>query len=103
MKCAARNHKTGDFNQEKRLRRKLRRQLQQDRDNGWKSRTKEFEKAWKDKNPQKATKKFEKDIIEPIETRRCHMLNAVYETGELFFGTCDSGGVGGAVSARAPQ
>ncbi|KAK6765655.1 hypothetical protein RB195_025520 [Necator americanus] len=41
----------GDFNQEKRLRRKLRRQLQQDRDNEWTSRAMEFEKAWEDKNP----------------------------------------------------
>ncbi|KAK6762434.1 hypothetical protein RB195_023234 [Necator americanus] len=49
--CAARS--TGDFNQKKRLRRKLRRQLQQDRDNEWTSRAKEFEKAWEDKNPRK--------------------------------------------------
>ncbi|KAK6761855.1 hypothetical protein RB195_022806 [Necator americanus] len=42
--CVA--HSTGDFNQEKRLRRKLRRQLQQDRDNEWTSRATEFEKAW---------------------------------------------------------
>ncbi|KAK6761254.1 hypothetical protein RB195_022353 [Necator americanus] len=41
--CVARS--TGDFNREKRLRRKLRRQQQQDRDNEWTSRTKEFEKA----------------------------------------------------------
>ncbi|KAK6763320.1 hypothetical protein RB195_023868 [Necator americanus] len=33
----------GDFNQEKRLRRKLRRQLQKDRDNEWTSRAMEFE------------------------------------------------------------
>ncbi|KAK6761377.1 hypothetical protein RB195_022439 [Necator americanus] len=39
---------------EKRLRRKLRRQLQQDRDNEYTSRAKEFEKARKDKNPRKA-------------------------------------------------
>ncbi|KAK6760388.1 hypothetical protein RB195_021743 [Necator americanus] len=45
---------TGDFNQERRLRRKLRRQLQQDCDNEWTSRAKEFEKAWEDKNPRKA-------------------------------------------------
>ncbi|KAK6765269.1 hypothetical protein RB195_025268 [Necator americanus] len=44
----------GDFNQEKRLRRKLRRQLQQDRDNEWTSRAMEFEKAWEDRNPRKA-------------------------------------------------
>ncbi|KAK6743812.1 hypothetical protein RB195_010859 [Necator americanus] len=44
----------GDFNQEKRLRRKLRRQLQQDRGNEWKSRAMEFEKAWEDRNPRKA-------------------------------------------------
>ncbi|KAK6752126.1 hypothetical protein RB195_003505 [Necator americanus] len=50
--CAARS--AGDFNQEKRLRRKLRRQLQQDRDNEWTSRAMEFEKAWEDRNPRKA-------------------------------------------------
>ncbi|KAK6744474.1 hypothetical protein RB195_011280 [Necator americanus] len=50
--CVARS--TGDFNQEKRLRRKLHRQLQQDRDNKWTSRAMEFEKAWEDKNPRKA-------------------------------------------------
>ncbi|KAK6748863.1 hypothetical protein RB195_001469 [Necator americanus] len=50
--CVARS--TGDFNQEKRLRRKLRRQLQQDRDNKGTSRAMEFEKAWEDKNPRKA-------------------------------------------------
>ncbi|KAK6750512.1 hypothetical protein RB195_002469 [Necator americanus] len=44
----------GGFNQEKRLRRKLHRQLQQDRDNKWTSRAMEFEKAWKDRNPRKA-------------------------------------------------
>ncbi|KAK6737021.1 hypothetical protein RB195_019611 [Necator americanus] len=44
----------GDFNQEKRLRRKLRRQLQQDRDNERTSRAMEFEKAWEDRNPRKA-------------------------------------------------
>ncbi|KAK6730833.1 hypothetical protein RB195_007353 [Necator americanus] len=44
----------GDFNQEKRLRRKLRRQLQQDRDNEWTSRAMEFEKAWEDRNSRKA-------------------------------------------------
>ncbi|KAK6763048.1 hypothetical protein RB195_023663 [Necator americanus] len=44
----------GDFNQEERLRRKLRRQLQQDRDNERTSRTMEFEKAWEDRNPRKA-------------------------------------------------
>ncbi|KAK6740646.1 hypothetical protein RB195_008857 [Necator americanus] len=44
----------GDFNQEKRLRKKLRRQLQQDRDNEWASRAMEFEKAWEDRNPRKA-------------------------------------------------
>ncbi|KAK6736104.1 hypothetical protein RB195_019030 [Necator americanus] len=41
--CVARS--TGDFNQEKRLRGKLRCQLQQDRDNEWTSRAMEFEKA----------------------------------------------------------
>ncbi|KAK6760578.1 hypothetical protein RB195_021877 [Necator americanus] len=50
--CVVRS--AGDFNQEKRLRRKLRRQLQQDRDNGWTSRAMEFEKAWEDRNPRKA-------------------------------------------------
>ncbi|KAK6763973.1 hypothetical protein RB195_024344 [Necator americanus] len=35
-------------------RKKLRRQLQQDRDNEWTSRAMEFEKAWEDKNPLKA-------------------------------------------------
>ncbi|KAK6748125.1 hypothetical protein RB195_001008 [Necator americanus] len=50
--CVARS--AGDFNQGKRLRRKLRRQLQQDRDNEWTSRAMEFEKAWEDKNPRKA-------------------------------------------------
>ncbi|KAK6754997.1 hypothetical protein RB195_013768 [Necator americanus] len=44
----------GDFNQEKRLRRKLRSQLQQDRDNEWTSRAMEFEKAWEERNPRKA-------------------------------------------------
>ncbi|KAK6734274.1 hypothetical protein RB195_017823 [Necator americanus] len=44
----------GDFNQEKRLRRKLRRQLQQDRDNEWTSRAMEFEKGLEDRNPRKA-------------------------------------------------
>ncbi|KAK6726427.1 hypothetical protein RB195_004629 [Necator americanus] len=41
--CVARSG--GDFNQEKRLRRKVRRQLQQDRDNEWTSRAMEFEKV----------------------------------------------------------
>ncbi|KAK6729954.1 hypothetical protein RB195_006792 [Necator americanus] len=50
--CVARS--AGDFNQEKRLRRKLRRQVQQDRDNEWTSRAMEFEKAWEDRNPRKA-------------------------------------------------
>ncbi|KAK6735558.1 hypothetical protein RB195_018647 [Necator americanus] len=47
---------SADFNQEKKrnLRRKLRRQLQQDRDNEWMSRAMEFEKAWEDRNPRKA-------------------------------------------------
>ncbi|KAK6761147.1 hypothetical protein RB195_022276 [Necator americanus] len=47
--CVARS--TGDFNQGKRLRRNLRRQLEQDRDNEWASRAKELEKE--DKNPRK--------------------------------------------------
>ncbi|KAK6764321.1 hypothetical protein RB195_024588 [Necator americanus] len=46
--CVARN--TGNFSEEKRLRRKLRRQLKRDHESEWTSRTKEFEKAWKDKN-----------------------------------------------------
>ncbi|KAK6763780.1 hypothetical protein RB195_024202 [Necator americanus] len=50
--CATRS--AGDFNQEKRLRRQLRRQLQQHRDNEWTSRAMELEKAWEDKNPRKA-------------------------------------------------
>ncbi|KAK6728222.1 hypothetical protein RB195_005707 [Necator americanus] len=50
--CAARS--AGEFNQEKRLRRKLRRHLQQDRDSEWMSRAMEFEKAWEDRNPRKA-------------------------------------------------
>ncbi|KAK6749578.1 hypothetical protein RB195_001909 [Necator americanus] len=41
-------------NQERHLRRKLRRQLQQDRGNEWTSRAMEFEKAWEDRNPRKA-------------------------------------------------
>ncbi|KAK6750878.1 hypothetical protein RB195_002693 [Necator americanus] len=43
----------GDFNQEKRLRGKLRRQLQQESDNEWMSRAMEFEKAWEHRNPRK--------------------------------------------------
>ncbi|KAK6734569.1 hypothetical protein RB195_018015 [Necator americanus] len=50
--CVARS--AGDFNQEKRLRRKVRHQLQQDRDNERTSRAIEFEKAWEDRNPRKA-------------------------------------------------
>ncbi|KAK6756466.1 hypothetical protein RB195_014715 [Necator americanus] len=46
--------RAGDFNQEKRLRRKMRHQLQQDRDNEWTSRAMEFEKSWEDRNPRKA-------------------------------------------------
>ncbi|KAK6763120.1 hypothetical protein RB195_023724 [Necator americanus] len=49
--CAARS--AADFSQEKRLRRKLRRQQQQDRDNEWTSKAKKFEKVWKEKNPRK--------------------------------------------------
>ncbi|KAK6737422.1 hypothetical protein RB195_019865 [Necator americanus] len=41
-------------------------------------------------------KKIKYDVIGLTETRRCHPLNTVYETGEeLFLGTCDSRGVGG--------
>ncbi|KAK6743853.1 hypothetical protein RB195_010886 [Necator americanus] len=46
--CVARS--AVDFNQEKGLRRRLRRQLQQDRGNEWTARAKEFEKAWENKN-----------------------------------------------------
>ncbi|KAK6761245.1 hypothetical protein RB195_022345 [Necator americanus] len=49
--CVARS--TGDFNREKRLRRKLRRQQQQNCDNEWTSREMEFEKALEDRNPRK--------------------------------------------------
>ncbi|KAK6730104.1 hypothetical protein RB195_006892 [Necator americanus] len=42
------------FQPRKPLRRKLRRQLQQDREDEWKSGVKKFEKAWEEKNPQKA-------------------------------------------------
>ncbi|KAK6741871.1 hypothetical protein RB195_009628 [Necator americanus] len=45
---------TGDFSQERRLRRKPPRKLQQDRENEWISRTKEFENARESKNPRKA-------------------------------------------------
>ncbi|KAK6765000.1 hypothetical protein RB195_025077 [Necator americanus] len=48
--CVARS--ADDFNQEKRLRRKLRRQLQEDRDNEW-TRAMEFEKSWVDRNLRK--------------------------------------------------
>ncbi|KAK6760791.1 hypothetical protein RB195_022021 [Necator americanus] len=42
-------------------------------------------------------KKIKYDVIRLTETGRSHTLNAVYETGqELFLGTCDSRGVGGA-------
>ncbi|ETN77917.1 hypothetical protein NECAME_10701 [Necator americanus] len=40
-------------------------------------------------------KKIKYDVIGLTEMRRRHPLNAVYETGELFLGTCDSRGVGG--------
>ncbi|KAK6763322.1 hypothetical protein RB195_023869 [Necator americanus] len=40
--------------QEKHVRKKLRRQLERDRENEWTPRAKEFEKAWEDKNPRKA-------------------------------------------------
>ncbi|ETN71582.1 hypothetical protein NECAME_04614 [Necator americanus] len=39
-------------------------------------------------------KKIKYDVIGLTETRRRHPL-AVYETGELFLGACDSRGVGG--------
>ncbi|KAK6763202.1 hypothetical protein RB195_023785 [Necator americanus] len=44
---------TGDFSQKRSLKRRLRRQLKRDPANEWTSRTKEFEKAWEDKNPRK--------------------------------------------------
>ncbi|KAK6763810.1 hypothetical protein RB195_024222 [Necator americanus] len=50
--CVARS--TGDFNHKKCLRTELRRQLQQDRNNEWTSRAKEFEMAWEDKNLRQA-------------------------------------------------
>ncbi|KAK6743080.1 hypothetical protein RB195_010382 [Necator americanus] len=40
-------------------------------------------------------KKTKYDVIGLTETRRRHLLNAVYGTGKLFLGTCDSRGVGG--------
>ncbi|KAK6764781.1 hypothetical protein RB195_024923 [Necator americanus] len=40
----------GDFNQEKRLRRKLRRQLQKECENEWTSKPQAFEKVWEDKD-----------------------------------------------------
>ncbi|KAK6742621.1 hypothetical protein RB195_010089 [Necator americanus] len=41
-------------------------------------------------------KKIKYDVVGLTETRRRHLLNAVYETGEeLFLGTCDSRGVDG--------
>ncbi|KAK6737479.1 hypothetical protein RB195_019904 [Necator americanus] len=40
-------------------------------------------------------KKIKYDVIGLTETRRRHPLNAVYKTGELFLGTCDSRGVVG--------
>ncbi|KAK6741251.1 hypothetical protein RB195_009232 [Necator americanus] len=46
---------TGDFSQEKRLRRRLRRQLKRDRENEGTSRAKELEKAWEDKDPRNAS------------------------------------------------
>ncbi|KAK6755291.1 hypothetical protein RB195_013955 [Necator americanus] len=40
-------------------------------------------------------RRFKYDVMEMTETRRRHLLNAVYDTGkELFLGTCDSRGVG---------
>ncbi|KAK6727151.1 hypothetical protein RB195_005074 [Necator americanus] len=50
--CVART--IDDFSYEKRIRKKLRRQLQQDGDNEWTSRAMEFEKTWEDKKPRKA-------------------------------------------------
>ncbi|KAK6726099.1 hypothetical protein RB195_004419 [Necator americanus] len=40
-------------------------------------------------------RKTKHDVIGLTETRRRHPHTAVYETGELFLGTCDSRGVGG--------
>ncbi|KAK6728277.1 hypothetical protein RB195_005738 [Necator americanus] len=73
--CVARS--AGD--QEKRLRRKLRRQLQQDRDNEWTSRAMEFEKAWEDRNPRKAyalLKQYSGKM-----KRRSHVLNTANGVG----------------------
>ncbi|KAK6736229.1 hypothetical protein RB195_019107 [Necator americanus] len=41
-------------------------------------------------------KKIKYEVVEPTETRRRHLPNTVYETGEeLFLGTCDSRGIVG--------
>ncbi|KAK6746500.1 hypothetical protein RB195_000021 [Necator americanus] len=48
--CVART--TGEFSQEKRLTRRCHRHLKGE--NKWSSRTKEFEKAWEEKDPRKA-------------------------------------------------
>uniref|UniRef100_A0A0K0DQ59 Endonuclease/exonuclease/phosphatase domain-containing protein n=1 Tax=Angiostrongylus cantonensis TaxID=6313 RepID=A0A0K0DQ59_ANGCA len=41
-------------------------------------------------------RKIRNDVIGLAETRRRHLFNAVYDTGEeMFPGTCDSRGVGG--------
>ncbi|KAK6752295.1 hypothetical protein RB195_003610 [Necator americanus] len=46
-------------------------------------------------DPMMQAKKIKYDVIGLTEMRRCHPLNAVYESGEeLFLGTCDSRGVG---------
>ncbi|KAK6742930.1 hypothetical protein RB195_010290 [Necator americanus] len=39
-------------------------------------------------------KMIRNDVIGLTETRRRHLLNAIYETGEMFLGICDSRGVG---------
>ncbi|XGW30165.1 hypothetical protein V3C99_009293 [Haemonchus contortus] len=41
-------------------------------------------------------RKIEYDVIRLTETRRCRSLRATFRAGEeLFFGACDSTGVGG--------
>ncbi|KAK6765914.1 hypothetical protein RB195_025683 [Necator americanus] len=41
------------------------------------------------------TRNIKHDVIELIKMKGRHPLNAVYETGEVFLGTCDSREVGG--------
>ncbi|KAK6760750.1 hypothetical protein RB195_021991 [Necator americanus] len=86
--CVARS--AGDFNQEKRLRRKLRRQLQQDRDNEWTSRAMEFEKAWEDRNPRKAY-----TLLKQYSGKMKRCSPVLNTASGVAVGTCDSRGVGG--------